>query len=83
MARSCPAQSYKWGSVGLLLWLVVRGDGNGTLVGMAVLTVSPVAQCLWPCLSVPNFSPLLCSAVPMFNANCPLSLEPMPALLRD
>ena len=73
----------QWGSVGLLLRLVVRGDGNGTPVGMAALTVSPVAQRLWPFLSVPNFSPLLCSAVPMFTANCPFSLEPMPALLRD
>lgn len=70
-------------SVGMLLQLVVRGDGNGTLVGMAALTVSLVAQHLWPFHSVPNFSPLLCSAAPMINANCPFPLEPLPALLRD
>lgn len=70
------------GSMGMLLWLVVHNSDNGILVGMSALTVSLVAQHLWPFISVPNFSPLLCSAVPMFNANCPFPPEPLPAMLR-
>lgn len=38
---------------------------------MAVLTVSLVAQHPWPFISGPNFSPLVCSTVPLFNASCP------------
>lgn len=70
-------------TVGQLLRLVVHGHGGGTPVGMAVLTVSAVAQHLRPFISVPNFSPLLCSALPMFDANCPFPLQPPPAPLRD
>lgn len=40
-------------------------------LGMAVLTASLVAQHLWLFISVPNFSPTVCSTVPVFNASCP------------
>lgn len=73
----------QWGTVGMLLRLVVRGDANSTPVGTAALTMSLVAQHLCPFISVPNFSPSLCSAMPMFSANCPFPPEPLPALLRD
>lgn len=38
---------------------------------MAVLTVSLAAQHLWPFILVPNFSSIICSTVPIFNASCP------------
>lgn len=43
---------------------------------MAVLTLLLVAQHPWPFISVPGFSPIICSTMPMFNA--PEGLPPLP-----
>lgn len=80
MDPSHPAQSY---TGGMILPRVVHGNGNSTLVEMAALTVSLVAKHLLPFISAPNFSSLLCSNVPMFIANYPFPLEPLPVFLRD
>lgn len=54
----------------------VAGSADGTPLGTAMLTVSPVAQHLTLFISMPNFRPLLCRVVPAHSASCPFLQSP-------
>lgn len=77
MAQCPPSPLFFSPAVGPLRLVLCGGE---SLVGTAMLTVSPVARHLWPFISVPNFRPLLRRAVSAPCARCPFPPEPLPAL---